>query len=54
MIVIFVGAMNVGTINTIWTGDVRPKSLGVVEDLGTRDGNLRFERGETLGTALMK
>lgn len=33
MIVIFVGALNVGSITTRWTGTVRPRKSGVVEDL---------------------
>lgn len=33
MAVIFVGAMNVGSITTPWTGTVRPEKSGVVDDL---------------------
>ncbi|HET6629261.1 MAG TPA: archaetidylserine decarboxylase [Woeseiaceae bacterium] len=33
MIVILVGALNVGSITTGWTGTVRPRKTGVVEDL---------------------
>jgi phosphatidylserine decarboxylase len=33
MIVILVGALNVGSITTRWTGTVRPRKSGVVEDL---------------------
>ncbi len=33
MIVILVGALNVGSITTPWTGTLRPRKRGVVEDL---------------------
>ena len=31
MIVLFVGALNVGTINTVWTGELRPRRSGAVD-----------------------
>ena len=51
MLLIMVGAMNVGTINTIWTGDVRPRGKGVVDafDIRRLSAELRFEKGELLG-----
>lgn len=33
MIVVFVGALNVGSITTPWTGTLRPRKSGVVEDV---------------------
>lgn len=33
MMVVLVGAMNVGSISTRWTGTVRPRKSGVVDDL---------------------
>lgn len=47
--VIFVGAMNVGSITTPWTGEVRPRKRGVVEnrDLGRAPRELR--KGDLLG-----
>ena len=30
---ILVGALNVGSISTVWTGEIRPRKKGVVEDL---------------------
>jgi len=46
---IFVGAMNVGSITTPWTGEIRPRKRGVVEtrDLGRTSRSLR--RGDLLG-----
>lgn len=51
MMLIFVGAMNVGSISTIWSGEIRPRKRGVVEQLDIRniDGNLRFMKGDMLG-----
>ena len=51
MVLIFVGALNVGTIHTRWTGDIRPRSGGVVEAIDLRQPAhpLAFSRGDTLG-----
>ncbi len=49
MVVIFVGAMNVGTIHTCWSGDIRPKRHGVVEDIALADTGRTFAKGDTLG-----
>ena len=51
MILLFVGALNVGTINTIWTGDIRPRKVGVVEafNLNSLQVKSDFARGDTLG-----
>lgn len=48
--VILVGALNVGSISTIWHGEIRPRKSGVVEDLPTRGvASLQFDKGATLG-----
>lgn len=51
MILLFVGALNVGTINTIWTGDIRPRKVGVVEafNLHALQVKCDFASGDTLG-----
>ena len=48
---ILVGALNVGTINTIWTGDIRPRRHGVAEafNLNELQSDRQFEKGATLG-----
>jgi phosphatidylserine decarboxylase len=50
-VLVFVGAMNVGTINSIWTGDIRPRSKGLVEEFDLRNlrAGRRFARGDLLG-----
>jgi len=50
-VLIFVGAMNVGSISTRWSGKIRPRKTGVVEQINLRDcgAELSFERGDMLG-----
>lgn len=49
--VILVGALNVGTISTRWTGALRPRSGGVVEQFDLRDlgDALSIAKGDTIG-----
>lgn len=51
MIVVFVGALNVGSISTPWTGEIRPRRRGVVEDLSLQNTytSLRVAKGGLLG-----
>ena len=51
MILVFVGAMNVGSISTNWTGELRPRKSGVVRDIetGTSAESRSIERGGLLG-----
>ncbi len=51
LLLVFVGAMNVGTINTIWTGDIRPRKNGVVEAINFRDSGMspEVQKGDLLG-----
>lgn len=51
MILIFVGAMHVGSISTKWTGEIRPRRKGVVRDFdpGAFDRTLSVVRGGLLG-----
>lgn len=47
--VILVGALNVGSITTPWTGEVRPRQRGVAEVINLPDGPVRLRKGELLG-----
>lgn len=51
MVLVFVGAMLVGSISTRWTGEIRPRSRGVVDDfdLTDFDDELRVAKGDELG-----
>ena len=46
---VFVGALNVGSISTPWTGEIRPRKSGVIDvlDLGGHDTHI--EKGDLLG-----
>jgi phosphatidylserine decarboxylase len=47
--VILVGALNVGSISTPWSGEVRPKKHGVVEMIDISQGPREIRKGELLG-----
>jgi phosphatidylserine decarboxylase len=47
--VIFVGALNVGSITTPWTGEIRPRRQGVVESPALGDAPRQLRRGDLLG-----
>ncbi len=46
---IFVGALNVGSITTPWTGEIRPRKRGVVETLSLGDAPRDLKKGDLLG-----
>ena len=46
---IFVGALNVGSISTPWTGEIRPRKTGVVDALDLSGHPTRVARGDLLG-----
>jgi len=47
--VILVGALNVGSISTPWSGEVRPKKHGVVEAIDISNGPREIRKGDLLG-----
>jgi phosphatidylserine decarboxylase len=51
MILVFVGALHVGSISTPWTGEIRPRKRGVVEDRDLDHGghSRNLARGDLLG-----
>ncbi len=49
MALIFVGALNVGSISTPWTGEIRPRKAGVVDVLDISAHPQRVEKGDLLG-----
>lgn len=46
---IFVGALNVGSISTPWTGEIRPRKHGVVDALDLSRHSLSIKKGDLLG-----
>ena len=46
---IFVGALNVGSISTPWTGEIRPRKRGVVETRQLGDASRDLKKGDLLG-----
>jgi phosphatidylserine decarboxylase len=51
VVLIFVGAMNVGSISTPWTGEIRPRRSGVVQlqDLEKSGRSRTISKGDLLG-----
>ena len=48
-VLILVGAMNVGSISTPWTGEVRPRKAGVVDVLDISAHSPQVAKGDLLG-----
>ena len=46
---IFVGALNVGSISTPWSGELRPRKHGVVDVLDLSSHPTSIKRGDLLG-----
>lgn len=46
---IFVGALNVGSISTPWSGEIRPRKTGVVDVLDLTGYPTAVEKGDLLG-----
>ena len=51
VVLVFVGAMNVGSITTRWSGTIRPRHKGIVEQLPLPEdpADREFFKGELLG-----
>ena len=47
--VIFVGALNVGSISTPWSGEIRPRTHGVVEQIDISKHPTAVQKGDLLG-----
>ncbi len=48
-VLIFVGALNVGSISTPWTGEIRPRKSGVVDVLDISSHPVAVDKGDLLG-----
>lgn len=49
MVVVLVGALNVGSISTPWSGEIRPRKSGVVESIDIAKAPRRVRKGDLLG-----
>jgi phosphatidylserine decarboxylase len=47
--VILVGALNVGSISTPWSGEIRPRKTGVVEIINVSGDTTNLDKGDLLG-----
>jgi len=48
-VLIFVGALNVGSISTPWTGEIRPRKDGVVDVIDLSTHSTTVNKGDLLG-----
>jgi len=48
-VLIFVGALNVGSISTPWSGEIRARKRGVVEMIDLDGGPIEVHKGDLLG-----
>ena len=48
-VLIMVGALNVGSISTPWSGEIRPRKGGVVDAVDTARHDTRVKKGDLLG-----
>jgi phosphatidylserine decarboxylase len=48
-VLIFVGALNVGSISTPWSGELRPRKSGVVDVLDLAKAPRKLSKGDLLG-----
>jgi len=48
-IVVLVGALNVGSISTPWSGEIRPRKTGTVDTIDTSGHDTSVRKGDLLG-----
>ncbi len=48
-VLIFVGALNVGSISTPWSGEIRPRKSGIVDVINLTGHDTRVQKGDLLG-----
>ena len=49
IVLVFVGALNVGSISTPWTGEILPRKKGIVEALDLSNYKSNIKKGDLLG-----
>lgn len=48
-VLVFVGALNVGSISTPWSGEIRPRKSGVVDAIDISNYDTNVQKGDLLG-----
>lgn len=48
-VLVFVGALNVGSISTPWSGEIRPRKSGVVDAIDISNHDTKVQKGDLLG-----
>ncbi len=48
-VLIFVGALNVGSISTPWSGEIRPRKAGIVDAIDISQHSTAVKKGDLLG-----
>jgi phosphatidylserine decarboxylase len=48
-VLVFVGALNVGSISTPWSGEIRPRKTGIVDTIDTSSHPTSVKKGDLLG-----
>ena len=48
-VLIFVGALNVGSISTPWSGEIRPRKSGIVDVIDLSGHDTHVQKGDLLG-----
>jgi len=48
-VLVFVGALNVGSISTPWSGEIRPRRSGVVDLIDLNNESCEIKKGDLLG-----
>lgn len=48
-VVVLVGALNVGSISTPWSGEIRPRKTGTVDTIDTSGHDTNVRKGDLLG-----
>jgi phosphatidylserine decarboxylase len=48
-VLIFVGALNVGSISTPWSGEIRPRKAGIVDTIDISQHSTSVKKGDLLG-----
>ncbi|MBT8066307.1 MAG: phosphatidylserine decarboxylase [Gammaproteobacteria bacterium] len=48
-VLVFVGALNVGSISTPWSGEIRPRKTGIVDTIDISQHSSSVKKGDLLG-----